>query len=286
MRMPYIALSILFGALSLGGTIYGSVLPPNNLDLEDSLFRRNANVTEAVFNQIIDDAIEKYTPIFAQHGATLVVERHWGESTVNAVAYREGDQWIVGAFGGLARRPEVTPDAFALAICHEIGHHLGGFATKKGTWAATEGQADYFATHSCAKIMWGDDQEGNARFRERLSSGGIKLCDSRFSTAEEKDLCYRTMAAGFSLATLLGTLQGTPSLAFESRDISVVSATREGHPGGQCRLDTYVAGSLCTVPFDPTFIPLTETESSTVMCTRASGFTREARPKCWFKSSL
>ena len=70
-------------------------------------------------------------------------------------------------FGGLARRPEITADGFLLVVCHELGHHLAGYPFIDD-WAANEGQADYFATQSCTKNIWQNDNETNSTFRVRV----------------------------------------------------------------------------------------------------------------------
>jgi hypothetical protein len=63
-------------------------------------------------------------------------------------------------YGGLARHGEITPDGFALVLCHEIGHHLGGVPRYSGAngWASNEGQSDYFAATKCLRRAWQSDQ--------------------------------------------------------------------------------------------------------------------------------
>jgi hypothetical protein len=61
-----------------------------------------------------------------------------------------------------------------LIICHELGHHVGGFPFVSGTpfggyWAATEGQSDYYSTQVCARTMWDKETAINAGFTERVS---------------------------------------------------------------------------------------------------------------------
>ena len=50
------------------------------------------------------------------------------------------NKWVVAMFGGLARRPEVTKDAFQFVVCHEVGHHLAGWPFAYD-WASNEGQS-------------------------------------------------------------------------------------------------------------------------------------------------
>ena len=197
-------------------------------------------------------------------------------------------------FGGLARRSEVTADGFALVICHELGHHLAGFPFVQ-SWASNEGQSDYFATQSCARLLWGDQLEKNALSRNEIPQYPKALCDEKWTDENEQNLCYRNMLAGHSLATLLGAL-GRQIPNFDTPDSSIVDSTDHSHPKAQCRLDTYMAGALCSVAFNENLIPGkssptrnsrdAEIESSENLCTRYHGHTNSTRPLCWFAPNL
>ena len=256
-------------------------MPDNNLYLQDGLF--DNGMTEQDFNNIIDGVTKYYAPIVEKFGATLIVNHLWTNKTVNAQAYQEGNNWYVNMYGGLARRSEITFDGFAMVLCHEIGHHLGGFPAND--WAAYEGQADYFAMHSCAKTIWGvtEKEDGEESVIEDVNSEAKSLCDKY--AKNDKQLCYREINAGLSLATLLGTLGGTPNVSISTPDKSVVKHTDSAHPKAQCRLDTYVAGTLCEIKWDNRVIPQTESESNLYLCSNKD-YTIQARPKCWFHPSI
>src|SRR5688572_29988567 len=113
------------GAL-VSATAKASFLPENNLHLQDSM-KRPANVSEAQFNAAIVKARGIFEPIVRSLGGTLSIRGNWSDTTVNASATQLFGTWVVDMFGGLARRPETTPDGFAMVLCHEIGHHLAGF---------------------------------------------------------------------------------------------------------------------------------------------------------------
>jgi hypothetical protein len=250
-------------------------------------------MTEEEFNEAIDKAQEAYAPIIEEiHGARLKINKNWSDSTVNASASQWFGTWNVEMYGGLARRPEVSLDGFTLVICHEIGHHLAGypFASR---WAANEGQSDYFGTLSCARRLWGDEAEINQSFREQIPERPRQLCDSAWSEVSDQDLCYRMMAAGKSLAELLGAMRGD-EVSFDAIDSSVVAETDHSHPAAQCRLDTYMAGALCNEEFDPTVIPAKdlagqrnsiegEQAAAAYSCKRVSEESIGVRPLCWFK---
>ena len=270
-----------------------SFMPENDLYLEDN--PTNRTVEYEMFHRVIDEAERIYAPIMESHGARLVIKRKWRNPTVNAFALQRGRNWEVNMFGGLARRPEVTADGFALVVCHELGHHLAGFPFVQ-RWAANEGQSDYFATQSCARLLWQEQTEQNAAFRTVISETPKALCDAKWTTEDEQNLCYRTMMAGHSLASLLGAAGGgVPS--FDTPDGSIVESTNNKHPRAQCRLDTYMAGALCEKSFDETLIPgksmgnqngpEAEREAADNSCARVDGYdVHETRPLCWFAPGL
>ena len=273
-----------------------SFMPDNDLHLQDDVNREDANVTEEEFNRVIDQATDIYAPIITAHGATLNFNRLWSNSTVNASASQSGSTWTVNMYGGLARRPEVTSDGFALVVCHELGHHLGGFAMYTNRWASNEGQSDYFATLSCGRLLWRSETEKNAGFRKTVDAYPKAKCDATYETTEDQNLCYRLAMGGLSLAKLLAAL-GNDEISWETPDQNEVSATSDSHPAAQCRLDTYLAGSICTAEFDPNLIPGkshpdgqrsigAEIEAAANSCTRAALFERGARPRCWFKPNV
>ena len=119
-----------------------------------SLFAEDNGVDEDRFNAVIDLAEKAYQEVFKSKGRRLVVvERKWSSGTVNAYAYQRGKTSYVAMFGGLARHPAVTADGFLTVVCHEIGHHIGGYPFVN-SWASNEGQSDYYATTKCLKAAW------------------------------------------------------------------------------------------------------------------------------------
>jgi hypothetical protein len=270
-------------------------LPPNDLHLEDSLLR-DANLTKADFNGVIDQAEAIYGPILkSQHGATLNVSRLWDSNTVNASAMQFGNTWYVNMYGGLARRPEVTLDGFTLVLCHELGHHLAGYPFS-AAWAANEGQSDYFATQSCARELWKESRSKNAEARELIPDLPKAQCDSVWKTEDEQNLCYRLMLASKSIGDLAAAVSNK-SVAWDSPDTKAVTQTYNGHPQSQCRLDTMMAGALCNLAFDMKLIPgkdlgskrngpEAELMSAKHTCTQYMKHEIGYRPACWFKSTL
>jgi hypothetical protein len=274
-------------------------LPPNTLHLRKAV--QGSGIDEAQFNAIIDQIEAFYQPIVSSHSANLLVGRVWESDSVNAQASQNGNNWIILVAGGIARAPEMTADGFALVMCHEMGHHIGGYPfAASTTWATAEGQADYFATHSCARDLWRDDD--NSEYSAQVHPTAKAKCDTEWAYQNERELCYRVTQASQALADLLGALEDT-TVSYDTMDPSQVTSTYKGHPDAQCRLDTYLVGSLCNIEYDRDNIPgkfalidlysiYSEQEAALQTCARAShdlgvyGVNEAYRPRCWHRPNL
>jgi hypothetical protein len=280
-----------------GGTTGKFCFPVNALRDEDRIDGSSANISQELYNRILQQVGDRYRTIVTAHGGLLVINPRWDESEVNAFADRDGENWNVSVFGGLARRPEITPDAFALVACHELGHHLGGFPFFGNEWGASEGQADYFAAQACAEMLWADDVAVNATYRDTASVEVKRQCNRAYQSDLAQNLCFRIAAAGQSLANLLAAMENSPPPDFATPDSGVVTQTVTSHGGPQCRLDTYFSGALCTRPFPEQEIPgldqregqgsiFAEAAASPSSCTDADFFLVGKRPRCWFAPKL
>jgi hypothetical protein len=261
-------------------------MPDNHLDLFDSFDFTAGGLNEAQFNAVIDRAEAVYKPIFSPLGGNLKVERRWKDRTVNAYANQNGSDWEVHMFGGLARRPEVTEDGFSLVLGHECGHQIGGYPFVQD-WAANEGQSDMHAAGAYAYKLFGVNLELAAKAATDLPPEMKAKCDKAYKGTYDREICYRTLVAGKSLADLLAAL-GSSKVAFNTPDTKVVDVTDNEHPKAQCRLDTYVASALCgNKNWDYGLIPgkaldhesvEAQNEAYAHSCPEGVG----SRPKCWF----
>lgn len=267
-------------------TIDGSegIVPENNLWLSPDSKSINT-IDEATFNAVIDKVVAIYEPIITQMGATLEVERKWEDGTVNAYASRVGDVWKVSMFGGLARHQDITEDGFALVVCHEVGHHIGGAPKKKSffgsRWASNEGQADYFATLKCLRKTFRNENNSKIVSTLNVPEAVVESCSDQFSEKTDQLICQRGAMAGLSTAKLFQALRRqTQEPEFTTPDSNVVSKTNDNHPETQCRLDTYFSGALCSI--DET-VDVSNEDEAVGVCYRQSGDTNGVRPLCWFK---
>jgi hypothetical protein len=267
------------------------------LALATSAVTASAAITEAEARRALQVFQDTFTPIVTGHGARLFTDLDYMFTTPGAMATRSMDQkrWFIKITGGVALFGSTTADTFTLILCHEMGHHLGGypfFSHEQSEWAAAEGQADYWATQACAKKLWRNETEVNAGFADLKETG----CDTLHEDANETNLCKRIYHAVDIIADFEGKTSqgGMPSI--KRRDTSVVKELFVSHPKAQCRVDSAHMGLRCPREFDFTTIPgrgnplgqntiSSENEARRSSCFTSDGFTAGTRPLCWFKAA-
>jgi hypothetical protein len=254
-----------------------SFLPENHLKIPIGSLA-DKGITEAQFKDVLAVVQSVYAPIIAARGGKLSIEADWSDDTVNAYANQSGTTWVIHMYGGLARHQAVTQDGFAMVACHELGHHLGGFP-KVSSWAANEGQADYYAPSKCMRRLYGSAR-AKSFTRPAVSAAVVQACAGAWRGAPDRAMCERNAAAGLSLATLLASLGGDPAPSVDTPDRSRVTETNDAHPAAQCRLDTYFQGALCAKSATEDF---GQAEPNAGACTRSQGFVVGIRPRCWYK---
>jgi len=259
-------------------------LPQNNMKIPIGSYEAKG-ISQQQFNEVMDRMEAIYGPEIKARGGTLVLKRLWDNGTVNASAQRSGNNYILNMYGGLARHESITQDGMALVVCHEMGHHIGG-APKYGggnDWASNEGQSDYFANMKCLRRMFSG--EGASFTRPKGDDAGPRAaCAASFKSESDRAVCVRGSMAGMSVTTLFRVLRGETVLPrFDTPDPAVVSRMYDAHPGTQCRLDTYFAGSVCARAVSD---EVDGTNPATGTCTPAGGQTSGFRPLCWYKPGV
>ncbi len=263
-------------------------VPENDMKIPVSRFwsQTQTGITETEFNEVIAKFIALYEADFTARGAVLKVNNLWTNETVNASAEQTGNTWMINMYGGLARHEAITRDAFALVICHEGGHHLGGAPKYKGwfgdDWASNEGQSDYFANLKCLRRFFADEMVGYRVRRNAQNAVYVDACRAQYKKSIESRMCVRSALAGMQVAKLFQALRKeTVSPDFATPDPKIVTKIFDSHPATQCRLDTYFAGSLCNVDHNEA---VSDTDFKTGSCATEAGATVGARPTCWFKA--
>lgn len=279
-----ILMAMTFSLQALACSIDGKsgIVPENDLYIPESPKNAPTGITKEQFDDIIDETATIFAPIIARKGAQLLIQKNWADGTVNARAIPEGKKWILKLYGGMARHPEMTADGYALVVCHELGHHLGGAPKKTRSWATSEAQADYFATLKCLRRMFLNDDNRAELVGKKYSVKLINSCKEAWPNKEDYYICVRSGAAGLSVSKVFQAMsRSTTAASFTTPDRTVVSTTNLEYPSYQCRLDTYFQGSICTV--DET-VELSNANELLGVCHPRNGHKTGNRPSCWYKS--
>lgn len=234
-------------------------------------------LSQIEFEVVINKFYNFWSPILEQkYNKKLIFDNDWEAARVNASTTRdENHNPIIKINGGLARHPEITKNGLLMILCHELGHHLGGAPksfrgrSQKRSWSSAEGQADYFATTKCMAKMFMHNQ-----IFPELNKFEVKSC--------QNILCLKMASAALSVGNLFASLKGEwkrPSL--NQRSQTNVHSTYYSHPNPQCRVDTFIAGSLCSNLVEKEFDDLNYKIGS---CLEEQD-PKAARPRCWFNHS-
>jgi hypothetical protein len=284
MKTLLFILSLTFSTYALSCSEDGKegFLPDNDLYIPADA-KQVGGITEAEFNAVIDKIEGIYVPLAKKIGGNLKINRRWSDATVNANAMRLLGSWTVNMFGGLARHPAITPDGFALVLCHEIGHHMGGapkVSMSIQRWPSNEGQSDYFATLKCLRRAFMSDNNEAVVARLKAPKYLINSCSKAYASRADQNICIRAAMAGDSVAGLFAALRSQERAQFHTPDANVVKSTNDSHPAHQCRLDTYFQGALCDVALNEDVSQKDETQGT---CHGLNGHAEGLRPLCWFR---
>jgi hypothetical protein len=275
--MKFILLSFL---LSLSSAFAG-IVPANNVLIPADSKSFGTGLSQQKFEELIQKMEAIYQPEFKKRGLNITFDRKWSDPVVNSIASMGPDSRdrIVYVYGGLARSPEMNEDAFLLVLCHEIGHHLGGFPEKHEGISA-EGEADYFATLKCARRVFLHDDNLTILKTKNVSSVAKSACAKAWGNMADYGVCVRTSVAAQTLSRFFVGLSKASLLPkFETPDLSKVAITNESYPSLQCRMDTYFQGALCERSYSE---DLSDNDEVSGACHSSVGDKVGARPLCWF----
>lgn len=281
-RIFLVALALVFlGASSIEQTNFHSFFPKNDLRIPVGL-KNVSKVNKVDFDKVAEQVKKHYSDVVSRLGGRLVFELKWDSAEVNAYTQRQGNDWIITLFGGLARHPKMTVDGFLLVACHELGHQIGGAPKMDGwfgkSWPSVEGQSDYFSTLKCFKRITAEEDSVKDLENVQVPEQIVSECSASFTEVNENARCQRSVLASIALTSLLDELERGTGVSINTPDRNVVTETYQKHPKAQCRLDTMYQGSLCNVEATEDMSDDDETIST------CNGTERGARPACWYKS--
>ncbi|MFL5783473.1 MAG: hypothetical protein ACJ76H_02615 [Bacteriovoracaceae bacterium] len=279
--MKLLALAIFIASTSAFGE---SFLPLNNSKIPAHQKLMNVGITEEQYNSVIKKIETIYDPEFSAAKKSLLINSNWEDGTVNAFSENPDPSTpTIILYGGLARHPSITRDGFALVLCHEIGHHLGGAPKiSSDLWASAEGQADYFASLKCIRRFFQDEDNEKALSVVEVPEVLREECE-KIHSEEEARICIRSGLAAVSVEALVAEIAMQKPGKFQTPDKSKVKKTNEGYPSAQCRLDTFFQGALCDQPVSES---VSDVDPAKGTCHEKNHSLIGLRPKCWFKSRL
>jgi hypothetical protein len=245
----------------------------------------DSNISKKEFSKLVDSVKRVYVPIFKSLKMNFKIESLWEDKQVNAFAGVRGNDRYILLYGGYARHKLMTKDAYLSVICHEIGHHLGGFPKKVGNaWSSSEGQADYFSTLKCMKeVLKRDSENEEAALALDLPEEVKKQCKFQFPDSNDYNICLRSAKASEEHGAVIAELVATKgehidvSLSTPSTENSLVTNLK--HPSPQCRVDTKYQGALCNVS---TVTQLDNYDEAKGACHFNNFNILGNRPACWF----
>jgi len=241
--MQKIVALVFFALLSTGllAKTY-SIFPDNDLWKEDVMDK--SVESKELFDKVCDTAAGLFRKIAEASNERIVVNKKWDDATVNANVMRSGGVVTINMYGGLARRPEIGAEGFALVICHELGHAYGGYPyLRQYSKISAEGQADYYGAKECQKDVLS---------LLKLETTNIPITNFMEQTClainpdpAKVTVCTQSLAGGQELGNLLSVLKKEPTPSFETPDLTIAATTMTSYPKTvQCRLDTYFNGTV------------------------------------------
>lgn len=257
-----------------------------NIKLTPPNIMASSTVTLAEYNSIFDKIRRIYTPIFAQSGFELLLESDWNDGTLQAFStakIKNPHRRKVYVSGGYARKNLQSKETLLTTICHEIGHHLGGYPQMSGqSWpASAEGQADYYATSKCMKLVLQDEVALNKQIAESADVPEFVKdeCSKQFSTSDEQNLCIRLAVASEKQGQSFMSETMASFIHLDNMDTSKVDSIDYTHPRASCRMTTLYQGALCNLNPRTAF---SINEELTGGCHAKNGHQLGVRPLCWF----
>ncbi len=297
MLKAFIILSIGLFTTSFHHAHTSDCFPKNDLSFPADQ-KSSGGITKAEFDQVLDEfEAVMNLEVSRVDAARLVVERKWETADVNAMAYQSGIYRYIVMYGGLARHPDVTVDAFRLVACHELGHHLGGAPKKVGgfwggaAWASNEGQADYYASLKCFRRLVIEGQKLNLAVAgpdlSNYPASELNMakaeCAKSFTNSDDQEICLRATMGGYAIGRMFNSFgSASKPISLSTPNPNVVSKTNDNHPESQCRTDTYFQGAICDVSYRN---DVSNNDERYGTCNKKDNHPRGLRPLCWFRPS-
>ncbi|WP_127717380.1 hypothetical protein [Halobacteriovorax sp. HLS] len=205
-------------------------------------FSAMGSITQDQFNAVPKVVLEQMQQEIESSGLEISLNLDFESPTVNAGASRKNGKGVINLHGGYAKISPMTVETFALTVCHELGHLIGGMPKVMPTHKySTEAQSDYFATNYCLKKFL------KGRVKEvEIPKFHRDLCQQKYNSTEELVLCYNLMKISIDQLAVDNYLKPKQShndpLSLDSSKIALTQYN--DYPPVSCRYTTYIYGAL------------------------------------------
>ncbi len=246
-------LGVLFFCFFIHLTSVQAKLIPDSQALINQMAPQKQYISKQIFTEELALMRQAFAPLATARNEKLFIMSDWtANDYANALSRRWPPQDQVIVYSGLAFRKEITTDALALVVCHELGHLFGNAPlSDEYNQISSEGQADYWAAQHCLNQAFelfnykDDPTPARAEIQE--------FCEKQEDL--ESSLCVRALKTYEHIGAFVAHNANAPEPRLETPDETIVSQTVSTHNSPQCRLDTFIAGLL-----------------------------KKERPRCWYKS--
>ena len=228
--------------VSVFATTANATLIPEDQAHFDKESYQTLYISKKVFNQELALMQKAFSPLAEARNEKLMIAPDWtANDWANAMSRRWPPEDQIIVYSGLAYRKEISTDALALIVCHELGHLFGGEPLRdEYNQISNEGQADYWGTQACLQDAFKlfDYKDDSTIPRE----GIVLFCENHSEL--DSVFCVRALKAAERIGSFFAHNANKPEPKVETPDQSVVDQTIHTHNSPQCRLDTFVAGLL------------------------------------------
>lgn len=198
-----------------------------------------SNMTEQLSEKVREDFLIFAQSMLGSEKRNLLVNLEWKNPYYTANARYSEKSLVINIWGGFLRAPGMNPSVMAMALCHELGHLIGGEpkqTNETGENVTVEGQSDFFAAKNCLV----DFYKQYPQYIPQISFEVKNFC-------KQSSDCEQSLESGLQTFLFLQKWSFAPY-----QPVSISKTAPEAfefipntYPSYQCRLDTFRSAAIC-----------------------------------------